>query len=278
MRAVVKGTGMYVPPNVVDNHRLSRIMDTSDEWIRQRTGIVTRHFADVDQATSDLAVPAAEMALADAGHRHGARSTTSSFATMTPDYYFPGSGADLPAQARPGPGALPRHPAAVRGLPLRPAARRRDDPLRPVPQRAGRRRRGSRAASCRGRPGTSCSAIGRASSRRTSSPATPGSATARCCSATARAPSSSPRGGRRRTRHRGRAVHSDGELRGQDVGSRRRQRLPALLRSRDVRARRHRARSSRAARCSRLAVTLMPEAVDEILDAQRLHAGRPASC
>ena len=59
MRAVIQGTGMYVPPAVVDNHRMSRIMDTSDEWIRQRTGIVTRHFADETQATSDLAVPAA---------------------------------------------------------------------------------------------------------------------------------------------------------------------------------------------------------------------------
>ena len=59
MRAVIRGTGMYVPPNVVDNHRLSRVLDTSDEWIRQRTGIATRHFADPDQTTSDTAVPAA---------------------------------------------------------------------------------------------------------------------------------------------------------------------------------------------------------------------------
>ena len=50
MRAIIRGTGMYVPDNVVDNHRLSRLMDTSDEWIRQRTGIVTRRFAGKDQA------------------------------------------------------------------------------------------------------------------------------------------------------------------------------------------------------------------------------------
>ena len=43
---------MHVPSNVVDNARLSRMMDTSDEWIRKRTGIVTRHFADPDQAAS----------------------------------------------------------------------------------------------------------------------------------------------------------------------------------------------------------------------------------
>jgi len=91
MRAVVKGTGMYVPPHVVDNHRMSRIMDTSDEWIRQRTGIVTRRFADEGQATSDLAVPAAEMAVRDAGIDKSEIDYVV-FATMTPDYYFPGSG------------------------------------------------------------------------------------------------------------------------------------------------------------------------------------------
>jgi 3-oxoacyl-[acyl-carrier-protein] synthase-3 len=91
MRAVVKGTGMYVPPHVVDNDRMSRIMDTSDDWIRQRTGIVTRRFAGEDQATSDLAVPAAEMALRDAGIDRDEIDYVL-FATMTPDYYFPGSG------------------------------------------------------------------------------------------------------------------------------------------------------------------------------------------
>ena len=91
MRVVIRGTGMHVPANVVDNHRLSRVMDTSDEWIRQRTGIVTRHFADLDQATSDLAVPAAEAALRDAGLDKGDIDYVI-FATMTPDFYFPGSG------------------------------------------------------------------------------------------------------------------------------------------------------------------------------------------
>jgi 3-oxoacyl-[acyl-carrier-protein] synthase-3 len=91
MRAVIRGTGMYVPPNVVDNHRLSRVMDTTDEWIRQRTGIVTRHYSNLDQATSDLAVPAAEQALAEAGLRKEEIDYVI-FATMTPDFYFPGSG------------------------------------------------------------------------------------------------------------------------------------------------------------------------------------------
>ena len=91
MRAIIRGTGMHVPSNVVDNHRLSRLMDTSDEWIVQRTGIVTRCYADLDQATSDLALPAAEQAIDQAGL---ARSDIDYivFATMTPDFYFPGSG------------------------------------------------------------------------------------------------------------------------------------------------------------------------------------------
>ena len=91
MRAVITGTGMYVPPDVVDNERLSRIMDTSDEWIRQRTGIATRRFAAEDKATSDIAVPAAEMAIEDAGLRKEEIDYVL-FATMTPDHYFPGSG------------------------------------------------------------------------------------------------------------------------------------------------------------------------------------------
>jgi 3-oxoacyl-[acyl-carrier-protein] synthase III len=90
MRAVVLGTGMNLPPHVVDNHRLSRMMDTDDAWIRQRTGIVTRRYAGPDQATSDLAVPAAEAALADAGLSKSEIDYVV-FATMTPDFYFPGA-------------------------------------------------------------------------------------------------------------------------------------------------------------------------------------------
>ena len=90
MRSVIAGTGMYVPPNIVDNDRIAQLMDTSDEWIRQRTGIVTRHLAEAGVATSDLAVPAAKDALADAGLELGDIDYVV-FATMTPDHYFPGS-------------------------------------------------------------------------------------------------------------------------------------------------------------------------------------------
>ena len=94
MRSVIVGTGMFVPPTVVDNDQLSRIMDTTDEWIRVRTGIERRHYADFDQATSDLAVPAARDAIADAGIEPDDIDYVV-FATMTPDHYFPGSGVML---------------------------------------------------------------------------------------------------------------------------------------------------------------------------------------
>ncbi|HEY5657948.1 MAG TPA: beta-ketoacyl-ACP synthase III, partial [Myxococcota bacterium] len=68
---------------------LSRVMDTSDEWILQRTGIAARRFAGLDQATSDLAVVAAEQAIAEAGLDKSEIDYVL-VATMTPDYYFPG--------------------------------------------------------------------------------------------------------------------------------------------------------------------------------------------
>ena len=94
MRSVIRGTGTYVPENVVPNERLSRLMDTSDEWIRRRTGIEQRHFADRDQTTSDLAVKAAEVALAEAGIDRSEIDYVV-FATMTPDYFFPGAGSQF---------------------------------------------------------------------------------------------------------------------------------------------------------------------------------------
>jgi len=90
MRSVITGTGMYVPPKIVDNNDLSRIMDTSDEWIRVRTGIAERRFAGTDEATSDIAVPAAQQAMESAGLAPGDIDYMI-FATMTPDYFFPGS-------------------------------------------------------------------------------------------------------------------------------------------------------------------------------------------
>jgi 3-oxoacyl-[acyl-carrier-protein] synthase-3 len=90
MRSVITGTGMYIPETSVDNHALAKIMDTSDEWIQVRTGIVKRQYAAPDQATSDLAVPACRQAIKNAG----LESSDIDYlvvATMTPDYFFPGS-------------------------------------------------------------------------------------------------------------------------------------------------------------------------------------------
>ncbi len=91
MRTVCKGTGMHVPANIVDNNRLSRLMDTTDDWIRRRTGIVTRRYAGLREASSDLAVPAAAQAVAESGIDKDDLDYVV-FATMTPDFYMPGSG------------------------------------------------------------------------------------------------------------------------------------------------------------------------------------------
>jgi 3-oxoacyl-[acyl-carrier-protein] synthase-3 len=87
---------MFVPDGVVTNERLSRLMDTTDEWIRQRTGIEERHFARRGQSSSVLGVEAARRALSDAGLEPRDIDLIV-FATMTPDHYFPGNGGLLAA-------------------------------------------------------------------------------------------------------------------------------------------------------------------------------------
>jgi 3-oxoacyl-[acyl-carrier-protein] synthase-3 len=96
-RAVIAGSGAAIAPNLVSNEMLARIMDTSDAWIRERSGIETRYFVDPGTATSDLGVAASRQALEDAGIDTGEIDLVV-FATMTPDHYFPGSGALLQAK------------------------------------------------------------------------------------------------------------------------------------------------------------------------------------
>ena len=91
MRSVITGSGIGVPTNVVPNERLTHIMDTSDEWIRTRSGVVERRYADPGQGSAELGMIAAEAALAAAG-RAPADIDAIIFATMTPDFYFPGNG------------------------------------------------------------------------------------------------------------------------------------------------------------------------------------------
>jgi len=88
MRSAVTGVGSYLPEQVVTNADLAKIVDTSDEWIVERTGIRQRHRARDDEPTSDLAVAAARRALEDAG-RTPAEVDLIVVATTTPDMTFP---------------------------------------------------------------------------------------------------------------------------------------------------------------------------------------------
>src|SRR4051794_22726134 len=90
-RAVLAGTGIAIPPFEVDNTMLSRIIETSDDWVRERSGISTRYYVEAGVASSDLGVAAARAALDDAGV--GVDEVDYLVcATMTPDHYFPGTG------------------------------------------------------------------------------------------------------------------------------------------------------------------------------------------
>ena len=88
IRSAVTGVGSFLPEKVVTNADLSKFVDTSDEWIVERTGIRQRHQARDDQPTSDLATEAARRALADAG-RTAADVDLIIVATTTPDMTFP---------------------------------------------------------------------------------------------------------------------------------------------------------------------------------------------
>jgi 3-oxoacyl-(acyl-carrier-protein) synthase III len=87
---VISGFGAYSPPRVVSNHELAQFVDTDDEWIVTRTGIHTRHYAEEQVLNSDLALPAAQKALAASGIPASA-ITHILYATCTPDAACPSS-------------------------------------------------------------------------------------------------------------------------------------------------------------------------------------------
>ena len=87
-------TGFYVPPRVVTNDDLSALMDTSDEWITQRTGIKQRRWVEPGTTCSSLAAEATRMALAQAGLK-ATDLDCIIFATASPDHFFPGNGCFL---------------------------------------------------------------------------------------------------------------------------------------------------------------------------------------
>jgi len=93
----IVGTGSCLPERIVTNAELATRMDTSDEWIRTRTGIRQRHIAEPTQASSDLALPASRAALAAAGVAP-ADVDLIIVATSTPDYVFPSTACLLQAK------------------------------------------------------------------------------------------------------------------------------------------------------------------------------------
>ena len=97
LRARITGIGSHLPPKVVTNDDLAAQMDTSDEWIVQRTGIKQRRWVDHPTTTSDLALAAATVALEDAGV--GPADLDMIFlATLSPDHEFPGTACFLQAK------------------------------------------------------------------------------------------------------------------------------------------------------------------------------------
>jgi len=88
IRSVVRGVGHYLPERTVENTEFEHRLDTTDEWIRTRTGIERRHFAAEGETTSQLAIKAAQAALANAG-MSADQIDAIIVATSTPDYTFP---------------------------------------------------------------------------------------------------------------------------------------------------------------------------------------------
>ena len=94
IRSVVRGVGAYLPARMLTNADLALMVDTSDEWIVQRTGIRTRHIAADNEVTSDLALAAARAALADAGLEPGDIDLIV-LATSTPNNTFPATSVEI---------------------------------------------------------------------------------------------------------------------------------------------------------------------------------------
>lgn len=105
MPITIIGSGHFLPGEPITNDDLSRVMQTSDEWIRPRTGIAQRHFAREGEGVSDLGVEAAKRAVENAGIA-AEEIDFIIFATMTPEHVYPGSGCLLGAKL-----GIPRVPA-----------------------------------------------------------------------------------------------------------------------------------------------------------------------
>ena len=141
IRSILAGVGGYLPERIVSNDELARTVETSDEWIRERTGIRQRHIAAPHETAAFMGTAAARAALRHAG-AEPADVDAIILATSTPDQAFPGHGAaraggagrDAWVRLRPRRGLRRLHLCAVGG--------RRHDPHRPGARRAGDRQRG----------------------------------------------------------------------------------------------------------------------------------------
>ena len=96
-RTIITGTGREIPPKVVTNFDLEKVMNTTDEWIQQRSGIRERHYAEAGVGTSELASRAAAKAIAAAGIDKDEVDFIIA-ATLSPDHYFPGIGVQVQAK------------------------------------------------------------------------------------------------------------------------------------------------------------------------------------
>ena len=95
IKSIISGVGHYVPERIVTNHDLSKLMDTNHEWIVERSGIEERRFAEQGKdTTASLAFEASKNAIKDAGLQNSDIDFII-FATLSPDYYFPGCGVQL---------------------------------------------------------------------------------------------------------------------------------------------------------------------------------------
>src|ERR1043165_3252480 len=97
MKSVITGSGMAVGAHAVPNAVLEKIMDTTDEWIRTRSGVQQRYYVEDGVGSAELGIEAAEKALASAGRTRDDIDAVI-FATMTPNFYFPGNGPVLQAK------------------------------------------------------------------------------------------------------------------------------------------------------------------------------------
>lgn len=96
-RTEITGVGSFVPPKVFTNFDLEKMMDTTDEWIQQRTGIIQRHWVDDNTSNSDLAYEASIRAIKNSGIDKNEIDMII-FATLSPDHEFPGTGCFLQAK------------------------------------------------------------------------------------------------------------------------------------------------------------------------------------